>query len=442
MFSKELNNIIKGDKYLKSFSLATGVNASIYRYTTPDDKSISEDVLGKVSAESCCQNECESSKFCQNIHKSDLGIKRCSEFREKASLQCIKLGESYVTRCHAGLVICFAPLVADDRCIGAITCGPIIMWDFDDFAVEKAKDLAEVLDIDAIDLVLSGKSLIKKSSEEVGALSDILFSVAEQLAGKGSSVLEKNKNINYQQARIAELLHKKKQTESRILLLEDTEKNSNYPLNKEKELIGLVKVGDRNGAKTLLNEILVHVFFHEAGDLDVLKARVLELVVVISRAAVESGAGLQLMLGINFEMISVLADIDDFTKLCTWVASTLDRMMDTIYNTRNVKNMTLLSKAMEYIRFNFSNDISLEDVAKHAVVSESHISHLFGRELGVTFSAYLTKVRIENAKNLLLNTSYSVLRISELVGYDQSGYFSKVFKKQVGKTPGKFRRGD
>ena len=442
VFSSEFNNIIKGDKYLKSFSLTTGVDASIYRYGDVKDFSHDSDVLQKISADACCQNKCESSKFCRAVHKSDLGIKLCREFRQKAALQCIKLGEAYVTRCHAGLVICFAPLISDDRCIGAITCGPTIMWDFDNFEEEKTKLLAEKLDIDANGLIESGESLFKKSSEEVGALADMLLSVAEQLAGKGSSVLEKNKNINYQQARIAELLHKKKQTESRIELLEDTEKASKYPLSKEKELLGLVKVGDRSGAKTLLNEILVHVFFYEAGDLDIIKARILELVVVISRAAVESGAGLQHMLGINFEMISILAEIDDFTKLCTWVSSTLDMMMDRIYNTRNVKNMLLISKAMEYIRYNYSNDIALEDVAKHCVVSESHISHLFGRELGVTFSAYLTKVRIESAKNLLLNTEYSVLRISELVGYDQSGYFSKVFKKHVGQTPGKFRRGD
>jgi len=75
-------------------------------------------------------------------------------------------------------------------------------------------------------------------------------------------------------------------------------------------------------------------------------------------------------------------------------------------------------------------------------VSESHISHLFGKELGITFSSYLTKVRIEKAKQMLISEDYSVSTIAEMVGYDQSGYFSKVFKKHVGITPGKFRRGD
>jgi two-component system, response regulator YesN len=441
-FKKEVDNIIKGDKYLKSFSLATGIDASIYRYGDIDDFDMDKDVLDKISTDSCCQNKCKSSAFCRVVQRTQEGKRRCSTFRQNASIQCISISDSYITRCHAGLTLCFAPMVFEEKCVGAITCGPFIMWDFDDFAKAEAEKLAYSLDIDSESLLLSGELLIKKTSEEVGALADMLFSVAEQLAVKGSNILNQNLDINYQQARIAELLHKMKQTENRIVMLEDSEISSNYPLQKEKELIGLVKIGDRNGAKTLLNEILVHVFYYEAGNLDVLKARVLELVVVISRAAVESGAGLKRMLGINFEMILAFAEIDDFTEICTWVSSTLDEMMDTIYNTRDVKNLSLLTKSMEYIRTHYSSDISLEDVAKHAVVSESHISHIFGKELGVTFSSYLTKVRIENAKKLLLNTDYSVLTISDMVGYDQPGYFSKVFKKYSGKTPGKFRRGD
>jgi len=409
-FSKEAENIIKSDKNLRSFSLATGVDASIYRYGSAKDFSDNPDVLSKISDISCCQSELESSKFCRLVHTVEEGEKRCSEFREKASLQCISLGESYITRCHAGLTICFAPLITEDRCIGAITCGPVIMWDFDEFARSEIRDLAKDLGIDANKLIGTGEKLIKKTSEQVGSLADMLQSIADSLAENKAGILKQNREINLQQARIAELLHKKKQTESMIKVLEDSEKDSHYPIKKEKELIGLVKVGDRSGAKNILNEILVHVFFYGAGNLEILKARVLELVVVISRAAVETGAGLEHMLGLNFEMIAALAEIDEFKTLCTWVSKTLDKMMDTIYQTRNVKNSSLLSKAMEYIRDNYNTDITLEDVARHVVVSESHISHLFGKELGITFSSYLTKVRIEKAKQLLLTEDYSVSR--------------------------------
>lgn len=232
IFSQEVKNIIKSDKYLRSFSLATGVNASIYRYGKNKDLTDNPDnldVLNKISNDTCCQSECQSSEFCSIVHTSQEGRRRCSEFREKASLQCISLGESYITRCHAGLTICFAPLVAGDRCIGAITCGPVIMWEFDEFAIKEAKQLAKELDIDADKLVKAGKNLVRKTSEEVGALADILLSIAESLAHNESSFLNKNRDINFQQARIAELLHKKKQAESRIRILEDSEKSSHYP---------------------------------------------------------------------------------------------------------------------------------------------------------------------------------------------------------------------
>ncbi len=90
VFSQEAKNIIKSDKYLRSFSLATGVDASIYRYGNPEDFSDNAEVLSKISDNLCCQNECESSEFCSIIHTSEEGKKRCSEFREKRKLTMYK----------------------------------------------------------------------------------------------------------------------------------------------------------------------------------------------------------------------------------------------------------------------------------------------------------------------------------------------------------------
>jgi len=439
---READNIIQSDKNLRSFALATGVNASVFRYGNPQDFEDNPEILSKISETSCCQFEMDSSAFCHAVQNKDEGRARCRNFREKASLQCIRLGESYVTRCHAGLTIALAPLLVDERCIGAITCGPVIMWVYDEYAKSEARALAKDLGWDAETLVRAGERLVYKSSDEMGALADMLERIAESLAGVNPGILDKAREINFQQAKIAELLHIKKRTESRLEMLEDSETFSHYPLKKEKELIGLVRIGDRKGAKSLLNEILVDVFYAKESDMDVLKARVLELIVVISRVAVEAGAGLEYMLGLNFEMIAKLSQIFDFKELCIWVSRTLDAMMDTIYKTRNVKNASLLAKAMAFIRDSSDSDITLEDVARHVVVSESHISHLFGQELGISFSAYLIKVRMEKAKQMLSTSDYSIAKISEMVGYDQPGYFSKVFKKHTGLTPGQFRRGD
>jgi two-component system response regulator YesN len=79
-------------------------------------------------------------------------------------------------------------------------------------------------------------------------------------------------------------------------------------------------------------------------------------------------------------------------------------------------------------------------VAQAVHISPYYLSHLFKEELGVTFIGYLTKVRIEQAKILLLETNLTIQQISYMVGYQDSSYFTKVFKKLEGRTPTQFRR--
>ena len=67
------------------------------------------------------------------------------------------------------------------------------------------------------------------------------------------------------------------------------------------------------------------------------------------------------------------------------------------------------------------------------------MSHLFRNEMGTTFSDYLTRVRLEAAKKLLMEGA-SVDKTAEEVGYNDGNYFIKIFKKYVGVTPAKYRK--
>ena len=73
-------------------------------------------------------------------------------------------------------------------------------------------------------------------------------------------------------------------------------------------------------------------------------------------------------------------------------------------------------------------------------LSGQYISQLFKSEIGVNFLAYLTNIRMENAKKLLLSSSLSIAEISEQSGYGDYRVFTKVFKKSEGVTPSQYRR--
>ena len=73
-------------------------------------------------------------------------------------------------------------------------------------------------------------------------------------------------------------------------------------------------------------------------------------------------------------------------------------------------------------------------------LSAQYISQLFKNEIGVNFLSYLTSIRMEKAKKLLLATSLSIAEVSEQSGYGDYRVFTKVFKKSEGITPSQYRR--
>jgi len=99
-----------------------------------------------------------------------------------------------------------------------------------------------------------------------------------------------------------------------------------------------------------------------------------------------------------------------------------------------------LKPAIEYIYKNKSENVSAEKVAKICHISSSYFSRLFAKETGENFSTYVAKLKVEWAKNMLEETSMNINEISEELGFSESGYFIKIFKKHEGVTPFLYRK--
>ena len=104
-------------------------------------------------------------------------------------------------------------------------------------------------------------------------------------------------------------------------------------------------------------------------------------------------------------------------------------------NVRNSDEQTTIKYLKEYVENNYIYDISMQEAAEEMGYSDAYFSKLFKQY----FKAYLTEYRIKKAKELLSNTNHSIKDISRMVGYTDSNYFAKIFKRLVGEIPSKYR---
>ncbi len=101
---------------------------------------------------------------------------------------------------------------------------------------------------------------------------------------------------------------------------------------------------------------------------------------------------------------------------------------------------TLVKRALAYLHQNYGQPISRHDIAQAIGVSENYLSLIFRQELGLSPLEYLTRFRIQQAKELLRNSEIPVTDIANQVGFDDPAYFSRVFHKQVGRSPRAYRK--
>jgi signal transduction histidine kinase/AraC-like DNA-binding protein/ABC-type sugar transport system substrate-binding protein len=100
----------------------------------------------------------------------------------------------------------------------------------------------------------------------------------------------------------------------------------------------------------------------------------------------------------------------------------------------------LVRQAMAYLHQHYAEPVSRYDLARHVGLVEDYLTHCFRQELGMTPIAYLNRYRITQAKRLLRETDQSITEIALTVGFSDSSYFSRVFRRETGLSPDAFRR--
>lgn len=102
---------------------------------------------------------------------------------------------------------------------------------------------------------------------------------------------------------------------------------------------------------------------------------------------------------------------------------------------------SLYKQMLHFIEENYRNRITLDDMAEKLHANRSYLSRLYKERKGINLFDDILRMRIEKAKEYMENTDWKIYEISEAVGFDDTGYFSRVFKKYSGMSPKEYKNG-
>jgi two-component system response regulator YesN len=378
--------------------------------------------------------------FCKIIRSCSSGKENCLKDINRAIQISINTGDPYIFQCHTDMIEFTAALLDGGKCLSAFVCGPLLLRHLNPFMEQGILTKVKGLSLDEASLMRTLPEIPVFSERRVQAAADLLFMIANYFSKADSTSQQKQHEITRQQALLAEGLFLRKHSESEDAALPLPSLQSRSDLYKEGELIDLIKMGDRKGAKELLDDLLGTILFRSHEQIGVLKARTLEIIFIIARAAVEAGANLEEILGFKYQYIQNLSKDDTPETLYYFLRKAFDQLFECIYQNRNIRHTRVFTKAKEFIWGNYHQEISLKKIAEAVGINPFYLSHLFRKEMGISFLEYLTSVRLSIAKKLLQQTNLSIIEICLEVGYQDPSHFAKVFRKKEGIRPTEYRK--
>ncbi|WP_416147523.1 response regulator [Salipaludibacillus sp. HK11] len=208
-------------------------------------------------------------------------------------------------------------------------------------------------------------------------------------------------------------------------------RNELLPFEKEKALLEAVKQGHLQKGMRLFDSYFQSI--NEACDdhLHTVKRSMEEFFIVLTRKMRE--LGIEDNIQLQFQQLETPMQVKESAKV--YLADVINRI-----GTWRLNDMKgVLEKAKDYIDSHYHRSVTLEEVAEEVDLSFYYLSKLFKDRFQLTFSEYLTQVRMEKAKDFLLDYTIPLKEIAIDIGYKDPNYFSRVFKRETGLNPSEYR---
>ena len=231
----------------------------------------------------------------------------------------------------------------------------------------------------------------------------------------------------------------------RVIYIGDLEPQSAAELSFEEEdqrqLSSAIKLGPPEQVERVVQGLMDRL--KQAGlSLSKCHLFLLEVVTCLVRLTRSGGVAVEEVFGANFTGSVSISDFSSPEELGRWLRERCLKLHALLGQQRTDSTWRLVESAKAYIAGHYSDEtLSVEALCSHIHLSPTYFSTLFKREVGMSFTAYVTQVRMEEAVRLLRETDEKTYRIAERTGYSDPNYFSYVFKRHFGQSPSKYRAG-
>lgn len=212
------------------------------------------------------------------------------------------------------------------------------------------------------------------------------------------------------------------------------------PYKEEEELIEEIKLANLNNIKPVVEKIskVTNTRINKPTE-EILKSLAYELIILTSRAAIAGGADPEQVAELKKKTVLNLKNSKISGRFLEWVEDMVRGFVTLITENWGSSSNSLIDMAKNYINQNYQKSITLEQVASFTHLNPSYFSRYFKEKTNMNFVEYLTRLRLEKSKELLLSSKLTIDKIALKTGFRSNSYFTSVFKKYEGITPTEFR---
>jgi len=243
----------------------------------------------------------------------------------------------------------------------------------------------------------------------------------------------------YEQSCIA--LNNKSSFESDILIYYDDVKlleerfEPIFSEEEKAEILEAIEVNAVEKVQKVLRASFKKLKEYSKVDIESLKNTVIELAVMMVKPAAKNFEEMQLVFGRKIQPATEIVQLETVADIENWFEKFLGCLKHHHEFVDVYKFSKLVKEVCIYIMQNYSNKLNVEILAKQFFVSEGYLMRAFKKETNMTVIEFVMEYRIYIAKNLLKDKTNKIYDVAKKVGYEDTKYFSKVFKKVTGEAP-------